>query len=85
MSVLPWTDWRDGGRVTDYLLLHDEAERLAAVAKAKRWTREQAARLNMTPEAIPEAITRGWFPDQVEAVESKYALENDPWANGDLC
>ena len=50
----------------------------SAVAKAERWTAGQAARLQTTPEAILEAIRRGWLPEQVEGVSSKYALEGHP-------
>ena len=56
-----------------------ERMREAAVAKAARWTAAQAARLGMTTEAILEAIRRGpWLPEQIEAVESKYRLEDRP-------
>ena len=46
---------------------------------AERWTAGQAARLQTMPEAILKAIRRGpWLPDQIEGVESKYALEGNP-------
>ena len=46
-----------------------------AVEKAGRWTAAQAARLDMTPKEILAAVTRGWLPPDIEAVESKYYLE----------
>ena len=56
-----------------------EAARVAAVQKARRWTAGQAARLNTSPVAILEAIRRGpWLPEQLEQVRSKYALEDHP-------
>ncbi len=58
-----------------------EAEqlRVSAVEKARRWTINQAARLDTSPEVILEAIRRGpWLPEQIEGVESKYALEGIP-------
>ncbi len=49
------------------------------LGKARRWTINQAARLQTTPEAILEAIRRGpWLPEQLEQVRSKYALEDNP-------
>ncbi len=58
---------------------YDETARLAAIAKAERWTDWQAWRLNTTPEVILEAVReRAWLPEQIEGVSSKYALEDDP-------
>jgi hypothetical protein len=33
------------------------------------------ARLQTTPEEILDAVLRGWLPEQIEVVSSKYALE----------
>ena len=55
-----------------------ETARLAAVAKADRWTAGQAVRLDTTPEVILDAVRRGWLPDDIEATRSKYALEGNP-------
>ena len=44
----------------------NERERMAAVAKAEAWTRDQAARLDTTPEEILAAIRRGWISEQIE-------------------
>lgn len=49
-----------------------------AIAKAGRWTAEQAERLSTSPAVILDAIKRGWLPDQIEGVESKYRLEGVP-------
>ena len=43
-----------------------------------RYNRLANARLDTTPEEILEAVRRGWLPEQVEGVESKYALEGNP-------
>ena len=48
------------------------------MAKSQAWTEGQAARLDTTPEEILEAVRRGWLPEQIEAVSSKYALEGHP-------
>ena len=32
----------------------------------------------MTPAVILEAVRRGWLPEQVERVSSKYVLEDHP-------
>ncbi len=45
---------------------------------AERWTEGQAARLGMTPDEILEAVHRGWLPEQIAIVSSKYALEGHP-------
>ncbi len=55
-----------------------EALRTAAVSKSERWTAGQAARLNTTPAVILEAVRRGWLPEGIEAISSKYALEGHP-------
>jgi len=55
-----------------------EAARKAAVQKANAWTLGQAARLEVMPKEILATIRRGWLPEQVEAVSSKYHLEDDP-------
>lgn len=55
-----------------------EALRQSAVAKANEWTAAQAARLNTSPEEILAAVRRGWLPENIEAVDSKYRLEDDP-------
>ena len=34
--------------------------------------------MNTTPEVILEAVRRGWLPEQIEKVSSKYALEAHP-------
>ena len=52
----------------------------AAVERANLWTAEQAARLDTSPAAILEAVARGWTPEAIERVESKYALEGQPSA-----
>ncbi len=56
----------------------EEQLRQSAVAKAERWTAAQAARLDTLPEAILETVLRGWLPEQIEAVTSRYALEDHP-------
>ncbi len=45
-----------------------EDARTAAVAKAARWTREQAERLGYSPDEILAAIRRGWTAEEVEAL-----------------
>jgi hypothetical protein len=45
---------------------------------AECWTAGQAARLQTTPEEILEAVRRGWLPEQIEGVSSKYRLEDHP-------
>ncbi len=45
---------------------------------AERWTAGQATRLGMTPAVILETVRRGWLPEQIEVVTSKYALEGHP-------
>ncbi len=46
---------------------------------AERWTEGQAARLDTTPDEILAAIReRVWLPEQIEAVTSRYALEDHP-------
>ena len=56
----------------------EEQLRQSAVAKADESTEGQAARLDTTPEEILEAVRRGWLPEQIEGVTSKYALEGHP-------
>ena len=57
----------------------EEQLRQSAVAKANEWTAAQAARLDTTPEVIPEAIReRAWLPEQIEVARSKYQLEDEP-------
>jgi hypothetical protein len=34
--------------------------------------------LNTTPEEILATVRRGWLPEQIEGVSSKYALEGHP-------
>lgn len=55
-----------------------ESTRAAAVAKAQERTRSQAERLGTTPEVILEAVRRGWMPELLEKVTSRYALESLP-------
>ena len=55
---------------------YNEDARLAAVARAERWTARQAARLDTSPETILEAIRRAWLPEDIEGVSSKYRLED---------
>ena len=45
-----------------------EDAREAAVAKAARWTAEQAERLGYSPDEILAAIRRGWTAEEVEAL-----------------
>ena len=45
-----------------------EDARKAAVAKAARWTAEQAERLGYSPDEILAAIRRGWTAEEVEAL-----------------
>ena len=59
-------------------IFYVERERQSAVARAERWTAGQTARLNTTPEVILEIVRRGWLPEQIEGVSSKYALEYRP-------
>ncbi len=59
-------------------IFYVERERLAAVAKAERWTAGQAARLGTSPDEILEVVRRGWLPEQIEGVSSKYAVEGNP-------
>ncbi len=56
----------------------EEQLRVAVVAKDKAWTENQAARLDVTPDEIMEAVRLGWLPEQIEGVSSKYALEGHP-------
>lgn len=46
--------------------------------ESKRWTAGQAARLQTEPAVILGAVQRGWLPEQIEGVDSKYALEDTP-------
>ena len=55
-----------------------ELARKAAVVKATAWTAEQAAGLQTSPEEILAAVRRGWLPEDIEAVTSRYALEDVP-------
>ncbi len=55
-----------------------EQARKAAVAKADAWTLGQAARLEVMPKEILEAVRRGWLPENIAAARTKYALEDDP-------
>ncbi len=66
----------DGGSVR--VGRDQEQARAAAVEKARRWTEGQAARLGTNADCILEAVKRGWLPENIEAVSSKYALEDDP-------
>ena len=52
--------------------------RKAALNSGERWTLAQAARLDASSEEILVAVRRGWLPEQIEGVTSKYALEDDP-------
>jgi len=57
----------------------NEGARIAAVARAERWTAAQAQRLNTTPAVILTAIRDGgWLAEQIERVESRYQLESVP-------
>ena len=56
----------------------EEQLRQSAVAKAECWTEGQAARLDTSPEEILATVGRGWLPEQIEAVTSRYALEGHP-------
>ena len=47
-------------------------------AAAAAWTAAQAARLDVTPEAIEATIRRGWLPDEVDAVETATELLCEP-------
>jgi hypothetical protein len=62
----------------DSQTLRRDEEQLRQSAVANEWTEGQATRLDTTPEVILEAIRRGWFPEQIEAVTSRYALEDNP-------
>ena len=55
-----------------------EQARKAAVEHADAWVAGQAARLQTTPAMILDAVRRGWLPEQIEGVTSKYALEDGP-------
>ena len=49
-----------------------------AVEHADAWTLAQAARLDTSPAMVLDAIKRGWLPEQIKGVTSKYALEDGP-------
>ena len=55
-----------------------EAARKAAVQKGDAWTLGQAARLEVMPKEILAAVRRGWLPENIESVSSKYHLEDNP-------
>jgi len=62
-----------------YQLPFDNEARERAVAKAERWTRNQAERLDTTTDVILAAIReRCWLPEQIAAVSSRYVLEGLP-------
>ncbi len=46
--------------------------------QAHAWTAAQAERLGVTPEAITATITRGWLPDQIDAVAAAAELLCEP-------
>ncbi len=60
------------------------ANRRHYVTKAKEWTRHQSARLRVTEAEMLAAICRGWLPEQVERVASRYHLESLPPALPDV-
>ena len=52
---------------------------MQARESANQWTSEQASRLHTTESYILNAIkTRGWTPEQIAGVTSKYQLEDYP-------
>ena len=55
-----------------------EQAREAAVEHADAWTRGQAARLQTSPAVILDAIKRGWLPENIQEVTSRYAFEDAP-------
>ena len=57
---------------------HDPSHEGYYVKQARLWTADQAARLDRTPEEILAAVRRGWLPEDIEGVESKYHLEDGP-------
>ena len=59
-------------------IFYDEKARIESRRKAERWTDNQARRLNTTPVVILEAVLRGWLPEQLEKVSSKYRFEDGP-------
>lgn len=54
------------------------------VRQAQTWTRQQAERLKATEAEILSAIKRGWLPEHIEAVSSRYHLESLPPALPDV-
>ena len=46
--------------------------------RAGPWLAAAGTRLDTTPETILETVRRGWLPEQIEAVSSKYRLEGNP-------
>ena len=47
-------------------------------ATAEAWTAHQAARLEISAEAIMTAIKRGWTPDLIDAVDTAAELLLEP-------
>ncbi len=66
----------DGGSVR--VGRDQEQVRKAAVEHADAWTRGQCIRLGTSPAVILDAVRRGWLPENIVEVTSKYALEDGP-------
>ena len=53
-------------------------------ATAEAWTAAQAARLEITEEAVETAILRGWTPNQIDEVASPMELLLKPPVDRDV-
>ena len=53
-------------------------------ATAEAWTAAQAERLDISPEAIETAITRGWTPNLIDEVTSAMELLLKPPIDRDV-
>lgn len=51
-------------------------EHRSLVEKTDVWTRSRAVRLSVNSDAILAAVRRGWLPELLEAVQTRYALES---------
>jgi hypothetical protein len=59
-------------------MLNNPIEKHQHRATAEAWTAHQAARLEISAEAIMTAITRGWTPDLIDAVDTAAELLLEP-------
>ena len=56
----------------------DHVGQRGARARADAWTAHQAARLQVTHEAIAATIKRGWLPNEIDLAQSAAELLGPP-------